>query len=91
MYFQGKLYEFPNDRQGFEKIRQILPKGCKIGIESTGVYHINWVKYLCGDYEIRVVNPLILKRLKGVGVSPTWARWDLNPGPPPCEGLYNCI
>jgi len=43
-----------------------LPKGCKIGIESTGVYHINWVKYLCGDYEIRVVNPLILKRLKDV-------------------------
>jgi len=66
MYFQGKYYEFPNDRQGFEEIRQILPKGCKIGIESTGVYHINWVKYLCGDYEIRVVNPLILKRLKDV-------------------------
>ncbi|ADX81700.1 hypothetical protein SiH_0329 [Sulfolobus islandicus HVE10/4] len=55
MYFQGKHYEFPNYRQGFEEIRKILHKGCKIGIESTGVYHINLAKYLMGEYDVRIV------------------------------------
>ncbi|MBB5255289.1 transposase [Sulfurisphaera ohwakuensis] len=27
MYFQGKYYEFTNDRQGYEEIIKILPKG----------------------------------------------------------------
>jgi len=64
VYFQGKLYEFPNDKQGFEGVKQILPKGCKIGIESTGVYHINLVKYLGNEYDVRIINPLVLKRFK---------------------------
>ncbi|BDB99745.1 IS110 family transposase [Saccharolobus caldissimus] len=50
MYFQGKLYEFPNDKRGYEEIIQILPKGCKVGIESTGIYHINLAKYLGKEY-----------------------------------------
>ncbi|ADX84678.1 hypothetical protein SiRe_0595 [Sulfolobus islandicus REY15A] len=29
MYFQAKFYEFTNNRQEFEGIRKILPKGCK--------------------------------------------------------------
>jgi len=65
MYFQGKLYEFTNDRQGFEEIRKILPKGCKVGIESTGVYHVNLAKYLMGEYNVRIINPFILKKFKG--------------------------
>ena len=64
MYFQDKYYEFANDRQGFEEIRKILPKGCKIGIESTGVYHINLAKYLMGEYDVRIINPFILKKFK---------------------------
>ena len=64
VYFQGKLYEFPNNKQGFEGVKQILPKGCKIGIESTGVYHINLVKYLGNEYDVRIINPLVLKRFK---------------------------
>ena len=65
MYFQGKLYEFTNDRQGYEEIRKILPKGCKVGIESTGVYHVNLAKYLMGEYDVRIINPFILKKFKG--------------------------
>ncbi len=65
MYFQGKLYEFPNDKRGYEEIRQILPKGCKIGIESTGVYHVNLAKYLNNEYDVRIINPFILKKFKG--------------------------
>ncbi len=49
MYFQDKYYEFPNDKRGYEEIRKILLKDCKIGIESTGVYHINLAKYLMGE------------------------------------------
>jgi len=65
VYFQGKLYEFTNDRQGFEEIRKILPKGCKVGIESTGVYHVNLAKYLSNEYDVRIINPFILKKFKG--------------------------
>ncbi|QXJ28503.1 hypothetical protein J5U23_01372 [Saccharolobus shibatae B12] len=64
VYFQGKFYEFPNNKQGFEGVKQILPKGCKIGIESTGVYHINLVKYLGNEYDVRIINPLVLKKFK---------------------------
>ena len=64
MYFQGKLYEFTNDKRGYEEIRKILPKGCKIGIESTGVYHINLAKYLNNEYDVRIINPFILKKFK---------------------------
>ncbi|QGR17266.1 IS110 family transposase [Sulfurisphaera ohwakuensis] len=64
MYFQGKYYEFPNDRQGYEEIIKILPKGCKVGIESTGIYHINLAKYLMGEYDVRIINPFILKKFK---------------------------
>jgi transposase len=68
VYFQGKLYEFTNDRQGFEEIRKILPKGCKVGIESTGVYHVNLAKYLNNEYDVRIINPFILKKFKGFRV-----------------------
>ncbi|MEM3234042.1 MAG: IS110 family transposase [Saccharolobus sp.] len=64
VYFQGKFYEFPNNKQGFEGVKQILPGGCKIGIESTGVYHINLVKYLGNEYDVRIINPLVLKKFK---------------------------
>ncbi|QGR15774.1 IS110 family transposase [Sulfurisphaera ohwakuensis] len=64
VYFQGKYYEFPNDRQGYEEIIKILPKGCKVGIESTGIYHINLAKYLMGEYDVRIINPFILKKFK---------------------------
>ncbi|QXJ32191.1 hypothetical protein J5U22_01750 [Saccharolobus shibatae] len=63
VYFQDSFYEFPNDKRGFEEIKRVLPKGCKIGIESTGVYHIN-LKYLVGEYDVRVINPLVLKKFK---------------------------
>ncbi len=66
MYFQGKYYEFPNDRQGFEEIRKILPKGCKVGIESTGVYHVNLAKYLMG--ELGLLIPLFSRSLRILGV-----------------------
>ena len=65
VYFQGKLYEFTNDKRGYEEIRKILPKGCKIGIESTGVYHVNLAKYLNNEYDVRIINPFILKKFKG--------------------------
>jgi transposase len=64
MYFQGKLYEFTNDKRGYEEIRKILPKGCKVGIESTGVYHVNLAKYLNNEYDVRIINPFILKKFK---------------------------
>ncbi len=64
MYFQGKYYEFPNDKRGYEEIRKILPKGYKIGIESTGICHINLAKYLMGEYGVRIINPFILKKFK---------------------------
>ncbi|QXJ32278.1 IS110 family RNA-guided transposase [Saccharolobus shibatae] len=63
VYFQDSFYEFPNDKRGFEEIKRVLPKGCKIGIESTGVYHIN-LKYLVGEYDVRVINPFTLKKFK---------------------------
>ncbi|AAK41136.1 Hypothetical protein SSO6659 [Saccharolobus solfataricus P2] len=56
VYFQGKFYEFPNDKQGFE---EVMPRGCKVGIKSTGVYHVNLAKY-----EVRVINPLVIKKFK---------------------------
>jgi len=65
VYFQGKLYEFTNDKRGYEEIRKILPKGCKVGIESTGVYHVNLAKYLNNEYDVRIINPFILKKFKG--------------------------
>jgi Transposase and inactivated derivatives len=49
----------------FEEIRKILPKGCKVGIESTGVYHVNLAKYLNNEYDVRIINPFILKKFKG--------------------------
>ncbi|BDB99794.1 IS110 family transposase [Saccharolobus caldissimus] len=64
MYFQGKYYEFPNNRRGYEEIIKILPKGCKMGIESTGIYHVNLAKYLMGEYDVRIINPFILKKFK---------------------------
>ena len=64
VYFQGKFYEFPNDNQGFEGVKRLLPKGCKVGIESTGIYHINLAKCLVGEYDVRVINPLVLKKFK---------------------------
>ncbi len=64
MYFQGKFYEFTNDRQGFERVKQVLQKGCKVGIESNGVYHINLAKYLGKEYDVRVINLLVLKKFK---------------------------
>ncbi|BFI74756.1 IS110 family transposase [Sulfurisphaera ohwakuensis] len=64
VYFQGKLYEFPNNTQGFDGVKQLLPRGCKVGIESTGIYHINLVKYLCKEYDVRIINPLVLKKFK---------------------------
>ncbi|MEJ2772117.1 IS110 family transposase [Stygiolobus sp. CP8521M] len=64
VYFQGKLYEFTNDKRGYEEIRKILPKGCKVGIESTGVYHVNLAK-LNNEYDVRIINPFILKKFKG--------------------------
>ena len=67
IYFQDKFYELPNDRQAFEEIRKILPKGCKRGIESTGVYHINLTKYLGKEYDVRIINSFILKKFKDFG------------------------
>ena len=64
MYFHGKLYEFTNDKRGYEEIRKILPKGCKVGIERTGVYHVNLAKYLNNEYDVRIINPFILKKFK---------------------------
>ncbi|ACP34581.1 transposase ISC1190 [Sulfolobus islandicus L.S.2.15] len=58
VYFQGGFYELPNNRQGFEKIRQTLSKGCKVGIESTRVYHVNLDKRLMGEYDVMIINPL---------------------------------
>ena len=29
MYFLGKLYEFTNDKRGYEEIRKILPRVAK--------------------------------------------------------------
>ncbi|QXJ32431.1 hypothetical protein J5U21_02082 [Saccharolobus shibatae] len=63
VYFQDSFYEFPNDKRGFEEIKRVLPKGCKIGIESTGVYHIN-LKYLGKEYDVRIINPFTLKKFK---------------------------
>jgi transposase len=65
MYSQDKYYEFPNDKRGYEEIRKILPKGYKIGIESTGIYHVNLAKYLNNEYDVRIINPFILKKFKG--------------------------
>ncbi|AAK41144.1 IS110 family transposase [Saccharolobus solfataricus] len=64
VYFQGKFYEFPNDKQGFEEVKKVLPRGCKVGIESTGVYHVNLAKCLMNEYEVRVINPLVIKKFK---------------------------
>jgi Transposase and inactivated derivatives len=44
-----------------------LPKGCKRGIESTGVYHINLTKYLGKEYDVRIINSFILKKFKDFG------------------------
>ncbi|AAK42951.1 First ORF in transposon ISC1190 [Saccharolobus solfataricus P2] len=44
-----------------------MPKGCKVAIESTGVYHINLAKYLGKEYDVRIINPLILKKFKDFG------------------------
>ncbi len=65
MYFQDKYYEFPNDKRGYEDIRKILPKGCKVGIESTGIYHVNLAKYLMGEYDVRIINPFVFKDFRG--------------------------
>ncbi|AAK42671.1 IS110 family transposase [Saccharolobus solfataricus] len=66
VYFQGKYYEFQNNKQGFEGVKQVLPKGCKVAIESTGVYHINLAKYLGKEYDVRIINPLVLKKFKNI-------------------------
>ncbi|ACP38929.1 transposase ISC1190 [Sulfolobus islandicus M.14.25] len=44
-----------------------MPKGCKIGIGSTGVYHINLTKYLGKEYDVRIINSFILKKFKDFG------------------------
>ncbi|AAK41896.1 Partial transposon ISC1190 [Saccharolobus solfataricus P2] len=66
VYFQGKYYEFQNNKQGFEGVKQVLPKGCKVAIESTGIYHINLAKYLGKEYDVRIINPFILKKFKDI-------------------------
>jgi transposase len=60
MYFQGKLCEFTNDKRGYEEIRKILPKGCKMGIESSGIYHVNLANCLMSEYDVRIINPSII-------------------------------
>ncbi len=63
--------------------------------ERKGRYYVYKLETINGEVKETYVGPLAdvvetYEKLKdssgGVGVSPTWARWDLNPGSSPCEG-----
>ena len=63
--------------------------------ERKGRYYVYKLENVNGEIKERYVGPLIdvvetyLKLEKyqwECGVPPQWARWDLNPGPPPRQG-----
>ncbi|BFH74803.1 hypothetical protein SJAV_27470 [Sulfurisphaera javensis] len=62
--YQGKLYKLTNDEKGYEEIRKILPSGSKIILEDSGIYTRKVIRALNKDYEIRIVNPLTISKLK---------------------------
>ncbi|AAK40602.1 Integrase, probable(amino-end fragment) [Saccharolobus solfataricus P2] len=79
------IREFPKTTNGDVIIR-----------ERKGKYYVYKLETINGEVKETYVGPLAdvvetYEKLKdssgGVRVSPTtWARWDLNPGPPPCQG-----
>ena len=58
---------FVNNIQGFSEFLRIIKKykNIKLGIESTGIYHVNLYTYLINNnYNIILLNPLETKLLK---------------------------
>ncbi|ACP38611.1 ORF D-335 domain protein [Sulfolobus islandicus M.14.25] len=64
--------------------------------ERKGRYYVYKLETINGEIKERYVGPLTdvvetyIKLKNGIGgvgdEPPLWARWDLNPGPPPCQG-----
>ncbi|BAB65320.1 hypothetical protein STK_03425 [Sulfurisphaera tokodaii str. 7] len=60
--------------------------------ERKGRYYVYKLETINGEVKERYVAPLIdvvetYIKIMGAGVvPPQWARWDLNPGPPPRQG-----
>ena len=68
--------------------------------ERKGRYYVYILERSNGETRERYVGPLIdvvqaYLKMKGEdggsGGTPQWARWDLNPGPPPCKGKEECF
>ncbi|ARM76953.1 IS110 family transposase [Acidianus manzaensis] len=64
--YQGKIYKLNNNEQGYEEIRKMLPRGTKIILEDSGIYTRKIIRALGKDFEIRIVNPLIISKHKSI-------------------------
>ena len=66
--FKKHSITISNDQQGYKKLHESIKEFCgvcndnqvRIGLESTGFYHLNLVFYLLNlDYSITIINPLL--------------------------------
>ena len=58
-----KPFSFENSRQGFMKLIEEIEnfQDCLIGLESTGHYHKNLVKFLTKQgYQVSILNPYLV-------------------------------
>ncbi len=90
---KGKLYVYEEYRIG----RKVITKYIGPLEEIVRLYQISrlqsQVNYKLGRRELRRLSKAIAREVvnsirnsKSTNVASWWARGDLNPGPPPCEG-----
>jgi transposase len=59
----GRHVQFPNNREGFQQLGDLLDEGSHCVMEATGSYHQQLATWLVtGCYKVSVVNPLVIKR-----------------------------
>lgn len=67
--YTQKSITIPNTDSGYEKLHKSIQEFCgankdyqvRIGLESTGFYHLNILSYLTrAGYEVMVINPILI-------------------------------
>lgn len=69
-HYSGKDGKCKNSRQGWQIFAKDIPRNSTIGMEATGVYHVNFARYLhCKGFNVLVFNPLRVKRhMQSLGI-----------------------
>ena len=71
--FKKRSITVSNDQQGYKKLHESIKEFCgvcndnqvRIGLESTGFYHLNLVFYLLKlNYSVTIINPLLTNMYK---------------------------